>query len=66
MSKIRFVGNDGSMGLREGRLYDVELEFDNGSGHYFAVVARDGSGPLSIPYQSLRAFMNNWKSPKHK
>lgn len=56
--KLRFIGQNGSMGLQHCRTYDVKLETFYGN-----LVVRIKTGLFSevrCPYESLEAFAKNW------
>lgn len=54
--KLTFIGTDGSMGLRKGKTYRVEIKtYKNSSLIY---VDWDGG---RCPYSSPAAFAKNWK-----
>ena len=53
--KARFVGSDGSMGFRKGKVYDVRLfTTDN----YVWVQYRG----VTCPYSSFSKLLENWES----
>lgn len=51
---LRYIGEDGSMGFRHGRTYDVRLSSNN---VWIWVHTRLG---LYCPYESPQAFAENW------
>lgn len=56
--RLRFIGENGSMGLRHGRIYIVGVHTSN---NYIWVswINPDGSAH-SCPYASVAAFAANW------
>lgn len=66
-SALRFIGEDGSMALSQGRVYDVTLFT---SGKFFWVRwtphqpwPTSGEPQRACPYATLQAFANNWSLP---
>ena len=56
---LKFIGENGSMGLMHGRVYDVEkIASKNG----FIIVYVGFCGP-SCPYSSPQSFAANWTKP---
>jgi hypothetical protein len=55
--KLRFIGADGSMGLRNDGVYDVRIST---MGNYIVVEVDRLSGTYGIPYSSLTKFFANW------
>ena len=54
--RLRFIGKNGSMGLTFGRIYRLKIEpWKNG--------VRAVSGGISCPYESDKAFWENWATP---
>lgn len=51
---LRFIGENGSMGVTHGQVYKVEIYVQYGH-----VVVRWLGG--LCPYSSLRSFMDNWE-----
>ena len=49
--KLRFIGEDGSMGLKNGEAYDARIYIRGKVGR---VMTR------SCPYSSTKAFAQNW------
>lgn len=64
---MQFVGADGSMGLRHGELYHVEIKtsFCFSGPCLWARVYKDGQYYLDCPYSSMSAFVNNWKEVRY-
>ena len=57
--KLKFIGEDGSLGLRHGKTYYVALKTLGGF-----VIATIKTGWISdtvCPYSSLKAFAANWE-----
>lgn len=55
--KLRFVGEDGSLGLKHGKVYDVTI----GTTSQYLWVSWDSA---DCPYTSTQAFAENWQIPK--
>lgn len=53
--KMRFIGQDGSLGLRYGRVYDAEL---NVKDNLVWVEWKSGR----CPYDSITNFLANWNT----
>lgn len=53
--KAIFIGEDGSMGLIRGKVYDIDIKLE---GEYIMVHWSDGRG--TCPYQSIQSLYNNW------
>lgn len=62
--KLRFIGKDGSMKLKHGRVYEIVkiITIDN----YIYVMWTDGPGVnvRCCPYSSLSALCANWSDVK--
>jgi hypothetical protein len=58
--KLKFIGKDGSMGFKHGKVYDVRLT----SNTIWIWVHTDVG--LYCPYSSPQAFADNWASVKEK
>lgn len=56
--KLRFIGTDGSMGLRHGEIYKVQIF---SSGEYIVVKIFRGKEPYGCPYSSLAKLCENWE-----
>lgn len=54
---LRFIGRDGSMGLRKGKVYQVSIRTFNG----FIWVYW---GDQACPYSSFKKLLENWKENK--
>lgn len=54
---LRYIGENGSLGLAYGQIYRVTVDTQQGR-----VIVRWDSG--YCPYTSLKAFMNNWEDLK--
>jgi hypothetical protein len=59
MMKLRFIGVDGTYGLKKGEIYDVDM-FTQGS--YIWARWSPTTGPGCTGYLSPKAFANNWES----
>lgn len=55
--KLKFIGADGSMGLRHGEVYNVRVF---SSGKYIVVEVYRGNGSYGCPYSSLSNLHKNW------
>lgn len=55
---LKFIGADGSMGLRYGELYECNVENDP---PYVWVVVHMQDGDITCPYSSLRMLRNDWQ-----
>lgn len=58
MVKLRFIGADGSMGLRYGEIYNVSIF---SSGKYIVVEIYRGNSSYGCPYISLTKLCENWE-----
>lgn len=60
----RFVGTDGSMGFRNGKIYDINTTIQpikvKGVNKQ-CIVVMDRSSAAWCPYESLEAVMKNWE-----
>lgn len=57
--ELCFVGKDGSMGLRNGRVYKTKIWSDK---RYIWVTAKIGIfEDVSCPYETIIAFAKNWE-----
>ena len=54
---LRFIGEDGSMGLRKGGLYRISVKPWKVTGVQVTV-------PVNCPYSSLASFWRNWALPR--
>lgn len=62
--KLRFIGNDGSMGLRTGEVYDIRISIDEK--HLWVEWKVSCYGPFAVkhcPYASVQLFAQNWELP---
>lgn len=74
--KAKFIGTDGSMGLRKGQVYPLKIweeprGFFGIGGRYIIVswyakeviMALSGEvhGVMKCPYSNINAFLNNWE-----
>lgn len=62
--KLKFIGEDGSMGLRTSEIYDTRIFI---KGEYLWVEWKvDCYGPFAVkhcPYTSTQSFAQNWELP---
>ena len=54
MIKARFIGKDGSMGLKKGDVYEIRTSIQYG---LLWVIWNENS----CPYRNLESFLRNWK-----
>jgi hypothetical protein len=55
---LKFIGKDGSLGLKHGEKYKVTLKT---SGKYFIATIHVGWINQICPYGSVQAFAKNWE-----
>ena len=60
--KMRFIGEDGSMGLKKGKAYFVRIYTKLGH----IVVCWDNAGNKVCPYSSIKTLCENWESVELK
>ena len=62
---LKFIGTDGSMGLKHGDIYDVYIEtVCRFSGQIlWTRIYTNGSFYIGCPYSSPQSFSANWESP---
>lgn len=59
--KLKFIGEDGSMGLRTGEIYDTRIFI---KGEYLWVEWKASLYSVkSCPYTSTQSFAQNWELP---
>ncbi len=67
-SRLRFVGEDGSMGLTRGAVYDVEIRIRKNwiwvSWIPIGPYQTSGDPPRCCPYETTQAFALNWETLK--
>lgn len=57
--KLKFIGEDGSLGLKHGKKYEVELKT---IGKYLIAIIDTGwISWTTCPYGSVQAFAKNWE-----
>ena len=62
MTLYKFIGKNGSMGLINGKEYDLEQEDSYGTDILLRVTnPKNKLSGISIPYGSINAFCRNWK-----
>lgn len=54
---LKFIGEDGSMGLKKGKYYDCYIESHD---EYIWVTWKDGLTIMSCPYDSIGKLAENW------
>lgn len=60
---LKFIGENKSMGLRQGKIYDVTVKSDS---RYLYVLWRTEQGKvMCCPYSSPAAFASNWTKPMY-
>lgn len=60
---LRFIGEDGSLGLEHGEVYEVKV-FSREKWIWVSWKPRSGEPHNSCPYSSPLAFASNWESVK--
>lgn len=61
--KLKFIGEDGSMGLRTGEVYDTRIFI---KGEYLWVEWKVNLYTVkSCPYISTQSFAQNWELPRY-
>ena len=60
--KLRFIGKDGSMNLKHGRVYEIVRIIT--IANYIYVMWKDDGYLCSCPYSSLSALCANWSDVK--
>lgn len=55
---LRFIGQDGSMGLKRHKVYDVRVRSD--ARHIWVHVCRLFEYDITCPYDTPQAFAKNW------
>lgn len=59
--KLRFIGNDGALRVKNGKVYDVTV---HSVGEFICVTIEDPDlGTLHYPYRTPSTFAHNWKRP---
>lgn len=64
---LKFIGADGSMGLRNGKLYDVTIKTKPGSTNIWVVIENfeirhNVFRRWVCPYSSPQSFARNWSN----
>ena len=57
--KLRFIGTDGSLGLKHNRVYDVSLKTIKG--YVVAVIKTGWVSDTMCPYETMQTFAKNWE-----
>lgn len=57
--KLKFIGADGSLGLRHGKIYDLTLK--TAAGYVIAIIKTGWISDTICPYGSMKAFAANWE-----
>lgn len=57
---LRFIGANGSMGLKHGKTYSVSIK---SQGEYIIVTWTTDNSIYRCPYSSPKSFAANWESP---
>ena len=59
--KAKFIGVDGSLGLRNGATYDIKIE--NPNNEHIIVSGWRGvfDTPFYCPYDNMNGFLRNWE-----
>ena len=55
--KLRFIGEDGSMGLKHGKIYEVDITIPK---YGYIIVEWYNPYLTRCPYKSLSALCANW------
>ena len=63
---LKFIGTDGSMGLKHGEIYDVVVETRRGSSVILVNWYYLGAHIDGCPYSSPAAFAADWAKPGRK
>jgi len=58
--KAQFIGTDGSMGLKQGEVYDVKAIININYPIMLEIKGNDGKSYNRCPYDSFQALFNNW------
>ena len=58
--KLRFIGADGSMGLKHGEVYKVRL--GNTWAHIIVDIMDEDGYSMLCPYSSPQSFAKNWEA----
>lgn len=56
--KLKFIGADYSMGLRNGKIYNVHIK--SSSCHIIIFVEKNLFHGIECPYDTPQAFAKNW------
>ena len=57
--KLKFIGTDGSLGLKHGKTYNVTLKtFDK---YVVAIIKINFMDSVICPYGSMQALAKNWE-----
>ena len=56
--QMMFIGQNGSMGYINGKVYDISLSTSDG------MIWLNCKGHLDCPYQSISSLLKNWKEVK--
>lgn len=60
--RARFIGRDGSRGLKHGKVYDVLLQESNRRKFiYMHWIDIHSDEPENCPYQNMEALLTNWE-----
>ena len=58
---LKFIGEDGSMGLSHGRIYDVQVKTKNN--YIWVIIPNILFDVWKCPYSSPQSFAKNWEHP---
>ena len=58
--RARFIGTDGSLGLRHGRIYNIKL-FPSRAKFLIVQIKTDWISDTVCPYKTLMGFYDNWE-----
>lgn len=62
MARYKFIGTDGSMGYKKGKVYRGSItRFANGKVIFIPGVFPFNLSKITIPYSSIKTFEKNWE-----
>ena len=62
MAKFKFIGTDGSMGYKNGKIYRGSVDvFKDGKVVFIPGIFPFNLHRIIIPYSSLKTFKQNWE-----
>lgn len=57
--RLKFIGEDGSLGLQHGKVYNISLK--TYGGYIIATIQTGWISDTVCPYGSMKAFAKNWE-----